>query len=116
MPEPLVLADHRVLVTGGSGFLGRAVCAVLGARGTGTVVAPTSAEYDLRDTEQVAAMFAETTPDIVIHLAARVGGIGANQAHPADLYVENLLMGTYVIEEARRRSTLKTVLVGTVCS
>ena len=111
-----VLADRRVLVTGGAGFLGRAVCAVLGARGAGDVVAPSSAEFDLRDEDAVAAMFAAAQPDVVIHLAARVGGIGANQARPADLYVENLLMGTYVIEEARRRGTPKTVLVGTVCS
>jgi GDP-L-fucose synthase len=116
MSEPLVWADQRVLVTGGSGFLGRAVCAALGARGAGTVVAPASSEYDLRDNHQVAEMFAEAQPDLVIHLAARVGGIGANQARPADLYVENLLMGTYVIEEARLRNTPKTVLVGTVCS
>src|SRR3954469_18799375 len=116
MSEPLVLADHRVLVTGGTGFLGRAVVVALATRGAGDVLAPTSAEYDLRDPEQVAAMFADARPDVVIHLAARVGGIGANQARPADLYVENLLMGTYVIEEARVRATAKTVLVGTVCS
>src|SRR5436309_13894780 len=101
MPEPLNLADQRVLVTGGTGFLGRAVCAVLGARETGTVVAPTSAEYDLRDPDQVASLFADAQPDMVIHLAARVGGIGANQARPSDLYVENLLMGTYVIEDRK---------------
>src|SRR5205823_7999471 len=99
-----------------AGFLGRAVCAVLGARAAGTVVAPLSSEFDLRDPGQVASMFAEAQPDLVIHLAARVGGIGANQARPADLYVENLLMGTYIIEEARARATAKTVLVGTVCS
>ena len=85
--------------------LGMAVCAVLAARGAAAVVAPTSVEYDLRDASQVAQMFAEAQPDVVIHLAARVGGIGANQARPADLYVENLLMGTYVIEEARRNLT-----------
>ena len=116
MPEPRDLADQRVLVTGGNGFLGRAVCAALAARGVGTVIAPTSAEFDLRDAGAVSEMFAETQPELVIHLAARVGGIGANQARPADLYLENLLMGTYVIEEARRRGTSKTVLVGTVCS
>ncbi|HEV3225713.1 MAG TPA: GDP-L-fucose synthase [Acidimicrobiales bacterium] len=116
MPEPIEWSDKRVLVTGGAGFLGRSVCAVLGARGAGAVIAPTSTEYDLREPAQVAEAFAETLPDIVIHLAARVGGIGANQARPSDLYVENLLMGTYVIEEARRRDTPKTVIVGTVCS
>jgi GDP-L-fucose synthase len=111
-----VWPDQRVLVTGGNGFLGKAVCAGLLARGAGTVVAPSSTEYDLREPAQVEAMFAETQPDLVVHLAARVGGIGANQARPAELYVENLLMGTYVIEEARRRGTPKTVLLGTVCS
>src|SRR6185312_3896462 len=90
----LDLTEQRVLVTGGNGFLGKAVCAALGARGAGDVVAPTSVDYDLRDASQVAQMFADAQPDLVIHLAARVGGIGANQARPADLYVENLLMGT----------------------
>jgi GDP-L-fucose synthase len=113
---PDAWTDRRVLVTGGTGFLGRAVCAGLAARGVADVVAPTSAEYDLRQAEQVASLFADAQPDLVIHLAARVGGIGANQARPADLYVENLLMGTYVIEEARKHQTAKTVLVGTVCS
>jgi GDP-L-fucose synthase len=109
-------ADRRVLVTGGSGFLGRAVRAALTARGAPTVFAPTSGQYDLRQAERVTAMFDDVRPDLVIHLAARVGGIGANQARPADLYVENLLMGTYVIEEARKHGTEKTVIVGTICS
>ena len=110
------LRGRRVLVTGGNGFLGKGVVAALASRGASDVLTPSSVEHDLREPGEVAAMFAETQPDIVIHLAARVGGIGANQLHPADLYVENLLMGTYVIEEARRRETPKTVLVGTVCS
>jgi GDP-L-fucose synthase len=109
-------ADQRVLVTGGTGFLGRAVLAALTAHRAGEVIAPASSEYDLRDPAAVVRLFADATPDVAIHLAARVGGIGANQARPADLYLENLLMGTYVIEEARRHEIGKLVLVGTVCS
>jgi GDP-L-fucose synthase len=109
-------ADRRVLVTGGSGFLGRAVLDRLRARGARDVHAPTSADYDLRDRGAVEALFGEVEPDLVFHLAARVGGIGANMARPADLYLDNLLMGTYVLDEARRRGTPKTVMVGTICS
>src|SRR4051794_31977589 len=116
MPEMTDLSGQRVLVTGGSGFLGRAVCAALIGRGVADLIAPSSVEYDLREAADVSTMFATAQPDLVIHLAARVGGIGANQARPSDLYVDNLLMGTYVIEEARKRETPKTVLVGTVCS
>ncbi|MEZ5181966.1 MAG: GDP-L-fucose synthase [Acidimicrobiales bacterium] len=109
-------ADRRVLVTGGSGFLGRAVVARLADVGAGEVVVPRSAEVDLRDRTAAAALFAEVRPDLVIHLAAKVGGIGYNQVHPAELYLDNLLMGTYVVEEARAHDVAKTVLVGTVCS
>ncbi len=109
-------SDRRVLVTGGNGFLGSAVVAELEGQGAGTVMAPTSVDYDLRDRAQVTELFKTTEPDLVIHLAARVGGIGANQARPADLYLDNLLMGTYVLDEARHRETPKTVMVGTVCS
>lgn len=108
--------DHRVLVTGGHGFLGRALLGVLARRRAVGVIAPRAADYDLRDPVAVASMFGDHRPDLVIHLAARVGGIGANQARPSDLYLDNLLMGTYVIEEARRRGTAKTVVVGTICS
>jgi len=109
-------ATRQVLVTGGNGFLGRAVVDRLHQRRPGAVITPTSAEYDLRERDQVEAMFADSEPDLVIHLAARVGGIGANMARPAELYLDNLLMGTYVLDEARRRATPKTVMVGTICS
>jgi GDP-L-fucose synthase len=105
----------RTLVTGGSGFLGRVVTAKLRARGA-DVVAPPSSAFDLTDAAAADALFAEAQPEIVVHLAARVGGIGFNQVAPADLYLSNLLMGTHVIEAARRHNTAKTVLVGTVCS
>ena len=107
--------DRRVLVTGGAGFLGRAVVARLEASGA-EVTVPRSAEVDLRDRRATAELFSRIRPEVVIHLAARVGGIGYNQVHPAELYLDNLLMGTYVVEEARAHDVDKTVLVGTVCS
>ena len=108
--------SKRVLVTGGRGFVGRVVCSKLNERGAAEVVAPKSSDYDLTRPEDVEKLFADAAPDLVIHLAARVGGIGANIGNPATLYLSNLLMGTYVIEEARKRDVGKTVLVGTICS
>jgi GDP-L-fucose synthase len=108
--------SRRVLVTGGGGFLGRAVVDRLNARTPATLAAPSSRDFDLRDPQQVDAMFEEHGPDVVIHLAARVGGIGYNRERPADLYLDNLLMGTYVLDTARRRKTPQTVIVGTICS
>jgi GDP-L-fucose synthase len=110
------LAGARVLVTGGNGFLGKHVCRKLAERGVADVTVPRSGEFDLTDRGQVAALWEQARPDVVIHLAARVGGIGANMAAPADLYVSNLLMGTYVIEQARLSGTPKTVLLGTICA
>lgn len=107
---------RRVLVTGGSGFLGSVVCRKLSERGASEIVVPRRSEYDLTRSDDVEKLFVEAAPDIVIHLAARVGGIGANLEHPAELYLANLLMGTYVIEESRRRGIDKTVLLGTICA
>ena len=105
-----------VLVTGGAGFLGRRVVAALEAAGA-EVTAPRSAEFDLTRPGTAEDMIATSRPTQVIHLAARVGGIGYNQAQPAPLYLDNLLMGTHVIEAARAAPSVdKTVLVGTVCS
>jgi len=87
----------------------------LRARGA-EVVAPRRADYDLTDREQAEALFADTRPQLMVHLAARVGGIGANMAAPATLYLDNLLMGTYVLEAARHHGVEKSVLVGTICS
>jgi GDP-L-fucose synthase len=106
---------RAVLVTGGSGFLGRQVVAKLRAAGAEVAVAR-SAEFDLTHQDAVEALFAGTKPELVVHLAARVGGIGYNMVAPAELYLDNLLMGTYVVEAARRHNVDKTVLVGTVCS
>ncbi|HEY8093656.1 MAG TPA: GDP-L-fucose synthase [Acidimicrobiales bacterium] len=108
-------SGRRVLVTGGSGFLGRVVLRRLRDSGA-DVSAPRQAEFDLTEPAQADAAVASARPDLVIHLAARVGGIGYNRAEPATLYTANLLMGTYMIEAARRHAVDKTVLVGTVCS
>ncbi len=105
----------EVVVTGGRGFLGRVVVARLGEAGA-VVHAPSSAEYDLTQAGAAEQMLADHRPRMVIHLAARVGGIGFNQAEPARLYLDNLLMGTHVIEAARGAGIDKTVLLGTVCS
>jgi GDP-L-fucose synthase len=112
----LDFADARVLVTGGAGFLGSAVRRVLSERGATDIVTVRSREHDLTDRTATARLFDAAEPDLVIHLAARVGGIGANMDHPAEIYLANLLMGTHVIEEARRTGVDKTVLVGTICS
>jgi GDP-L-fucose synthase len=107
--------ERRVVVTGGAGFLGRRVVAALESAGADPVVIR-SADYDLTEPGAAADMLADHRPAQVIHLAARVGGIGYNQAEPAPLYLANLLMGTYVIEAARAAGIDKTVLLGTVCS
>jgi len=104
------------VVTSGAGFLGRFVTARLRQRGADVVVAR-SAQYDLTVPGAAEQLLADTEPTHVIHLAARVGGIGYNQAEPAPLYLDNLLMGTHTIEAARHAPSVeKTVLLGTVCS
>lgn len=108
--------SKRIYVTGGTGFLGGAVQNTLRARGADDIVAPSSAEVDFRDPAATIAHIGEAAPDVVIHLAARVGGIGANIAAPASLYLDNLLLGTNVIEACRLAEVDKTVIVGTICS
>lgn len=112
---PGFLHAQRVTVTGGAGFLGRRVVARLLDAGAEVSVVR-SAEFDLTVPGAAEAMIAAHSPDILIHLAARVGGIGYNQAEPAPLYLDNLMMGTHVIEAARVAGVAKTVLLGTVCS
>lgn len=108
--------NDRVLVTGGTGFLGRHVVAELGSQGYKQVFAVGSADYDLRDRYAVESMFNEIHPNVVIHLAARVGGIGANSAHPAEFFYDNLLMGAYVLHYSWIHGVEKFVGVGTVCA
>ncbi len=110
------LLNKRICVTGGAGFLGRAVCAKLRERGVGDVFVPRSREYDLTQADAVARLFDEGRPDIIIHLAAEVGGIGANEEQPGRFFYANMAMGLHLVEEARRRGVDKFVQVGTVCA
>lgn len=106
----------RILVTGGSGFLGRQVLAVLNEHGYERVEAPSHADYDLADADQVAACIRDLRPEAIIHLAAVVGGIGANMARPGDFFYQNLIMGTELMEQARRAEVQKFVAIGTICA
>jgi len=108
--------SKRVVVTGGSGFLGSAVVHKLQTRGCRSVFVPRASEFDLVREEAVERMFDAARPEVVIHLAARVGGIGANQANPGSFFYANLMMGAHIIEEARLRGLEKLVITGTVCS
>ena len=108
--------DRRVLVTGGAGFLGSWVVRKLRERGADHVSVPRSRDYDLRDIDQADRVYRDARPDLVIHLAARVGGIGANRMHPGAFFYDNVLMGVHMIECARRHAVRKFVCIGTVCS
>lgn len=110
------LAGRRVLVTGGHGFLGSHVLEALRARGATDLLTPRHAELDLRERGPVRAYLARERPDIIVHLAAVVGGIGANRAHPGLFFYENLVMGVELIEAARIVGVQKIVTVGTICA
>jgi GDP-L-fucose synthase len=105
----------KALVTGGSGFLGSHLVERLEADGHDVVV-PRSADYDLTHEDDAARLFRDTEPEIVFHLAALAGGIGANRAEPGRFWLANLLMGTHVLEQSRLAGVPKLVLLGTICS
>lgn len=106
----------RVCVTGGGGFLGSYVVEKLRERGCRQILVPRSRDYDLREREAVCRMYRDLTPEIVIHLAAVVGGIGANRANPGRFLYENLMMGVQLIDEARVSGPEKFVCLGTICA
>ena len=108
--------DKRVCVTGGAGFLGGFVVDELNRSGAGDVFVPRRAEYDLTKREDIVRMLDDARPDVVIHLAAVVGGIGANMANPGRYFYENAIMGIQLIEEARLKGVDKFVALGTICA
>ena len=107
---------RRVVVTGGSGFLGSYVVEQLHARGARDVAVPRRTEHDLRRMTDVERMYRDFRPEIVIHLAAVVGGIGANRQRPGEFFYDNLMMGMQLLEIARQRGVEKFVSIGTVCA
>jgi GDP-L-fucose synthase len=110
------LSSKRILITGGTGFLGSNLVAALGRVGCKHLLVFHSSEYDLRNPAETARLFNDTRPEIVIHLAAAVGGIGANRASPGRFFYDNLMMGVEVIEQARLHKVEKVVAIGTVCA
>lgn len=107
---------RRVVVTGGAGFLGSAVVRKLQQHGAGEIYVPRSHTYDLRDVASIRRLLADMQPHMIIHLAARVGGIGANREHPADFFYDNLMMGVQLLHESWRAGVEKFVALGTVCA
>jgi GDP-L-fucose synthase len=110
------LRGRRIVVTGGAGFLGQPVCRQLAKYGPRDIHVPRSASCDLRDLDAVRRLLGEVKPEVIVHLAAVVGGIGANRLNPGRFFYENAIMGIQLMEEARRHQVAKFVGVGTICS
>jgi len=108
--------SHSVVVTGGNGFLGKAIVGNLKARGYKNIVVPRSREFDLRHEDAIRRLYETANPKLVIHLAAVVGGIGANQANPGKFFYDNAIMGIQLMELARQYDVDKFVAVGTICA
>ncbi len=109
-------ADKAVVVTGGAGFLGSHVVAMLAELGCRRIVVPRRCEYDLTQADAIGRLYRESRPDLVIHLAAVVGGIGANRENPGAFFYQNLVMGTQLMEQARIHGIRKFVAIGTICA
>ena len=107
---------QRVLVTGGSGFVGRRLIPALQRTGCTSIAAPPRSDYDLRRLDDVIRLYQDTQPTLVIHLASVVGGIGANRARPAEFFFDNLIMSTQLLDQAWRLGVPKFVGIGTICA
>jgi Nucleoside-diphosphate-sugar epimerases len=108
--------SKRVCVTGGAGFLGKVVCRKLQERGAGEIFVPTIEKYDLVSLDGINQMLEDSKPDLIIHLAAQVGGIGANREHPAEFFYNNLMMGVQLMHRAWQTGVGKFVAIGTICA
>src|SRR5687767_13663815 len=108
--------DNRILVTGGGGFLGSFVVEKLNRQGYRNIFIPRRKDFDLTREEHVERVYRQFKPDVVLHLAAEVGGIGANRENPGRFFYANLAMGMHLIEHARRNNLRKFVQVGTICA
>jgi GDP-L-fucose synthase len=116
-PDPTAFwANRRVCVTGGAGFLGSFVQETLRARGASEIFIPKIEDYDLTEIEDVRRMLMDANPDIIIHLAALAGGIGANRERPAEFFYKNLMMGVPLLHEAYEHGVEKFVVIGTICA
>jgi GDP-L-fucose synthase len=114
--EMLDLRGKKVLVTGGAGFLGQVLCKKLEERGVSDLSVPRRRDYDLTEEADVIRLYDKEKPEVVFHLAAEVGGIGANQMHPGRFFYANMAMGLHLIEEGRRRNLKKFIQTGTICA
>ncbi len=116
MDQPIDLSTKRICVTGGAGFLGQHLVRNLRTKGARDIFIPRYPEYDLVKGEDISRMLEDSQPDIIIHLAAHVGGIGANMARPAEFFYDNLMMGVQLMHQAWQRGVEKFVAIGTICA
>mgnify|MGYP000968224930 CR=1 FL=1 len=114
--EQSFFGENRFCITGGAGFLGQVVVRKLQERGAQDIFIPTIERYDLTSLDSIQQMLSDAKPDVIIHLAAQVGGIGANREHPGEFFYNNLMMGGQLMHESWKRSIKKFVAIGTICA